>query len=96
MRISGNSANTIIRLVMDTRTISCNFYVRPLAEIGLSSGVRYTPFGGTLKLYGQRLVRLPVTASLGYQTNFGSNYALRPSLICRQSGRRTYSALPSN
>ncbi|MBU6122826.1 hypothetical protein [Hymenobacter siberiensis] len=52
----------------------------PLAEISLTSGVRYAPFGASVKLYGNRLVRLPLAATIGYQTNFGRNHALAARL----------------
>ena len=73
-------SNTITRLAPDTKLIDCCCVALPRAEIGLSSGVRYAPFGGTLKLYGQRLLRLPITAAIGYQTNFSHNHVATASL----------------
>lgn len=73
-------STSIIRLVADTRNIIDCYVMLPRAEIGLTSGVRYAPFGGTLKLYGQRLLRLPITAAIGYQTNFSRNHAATASL----------------
>lgn len=73
-------SNSIIRLVADTRNIIDDLVVPPRAEIGLCSGVRYAPFGGTLKLYGQRLIRLPLTVTIGYQTDFHRNHAIVASL----------------
>lgn len=78
-RVAGGSTTTI-QLAADTKIIECCCVTLPRAEIGLSSGVRYAPFGGTLKLYGQRLVRLPITAAIGYQTNFSRNHAATASL----------------
>lgn len=78
-RVAASSAS-IIRLAVDTKIIECCCVVLPQAEIGLSSGVRYAPFGGTLKLHGQRLLRLPLTATIGYQTNFSRNHAATASL----------------
>ena len=73
-------SNSTTRLALDSRLIECGISTSPRAEIGLASGVRYAPFGGTLKLYGSRLVRLPLTATAGYQTDFGRNHVLTASL----------------
>ena len=78
-RVAAGSTS-IVRLVVNTKQIIDCEIIQPLAEVGLSSGVRYAPFGGTLKLYGPRLVRLPITASVGYQTNFGSNQIVTAGL----------------
>ncbi|GAB3725285.1 hypothetical protein GCM10027594_06630 [Hymenobacter agri] len=73
-------STSIVRLVVNTRQIIDCEIIQPLAEVGLSSGVRYAPFGGTLKLYGPRLVRLPITASVACQTNFSSNQVVTAGL----------------
>ena len=73
-------ADITIRLVIDEKHIECLEVAYPLLEVGLSSGVRYAPFGGTIKLHGQRLLRLPITAGVGYQTNFSHNHAATVSL----------------
>lgn len=69
-------STSIVRLVPDVKFIDCGMTAYPRAEIGLASGVRYAPLGGTLKLYGSRLVRLPLNVTVGYQTNFRRNHAL--------------------
>ncbi|UOQ97025.1 carboxypeptidase-like regulatory domain-containing protein [Hymenobacter sp. 5317J-9] len=87
-RVAAGSTS-IVRLVVDTKQIIDCEVVQPLAEVGLSSGLRYAPFGGALKLYGSRLARLPITASVGYQTNFSSNQVVTAGLNIHsiQSGR---------
>ncbi|HEX8505073.1 MAG TPA: carboxypeptidase-like regulatory domain-containing protein [Hymenobacter sp.] len=69
-------SNTVIRLVMDTRGIIECPVGYPKVEVGLASGLRYTPFGGSIKLDGPALIRVPLTATASYQTNFARNHAL--------------------
>ncbi|MDO7853027.1 carboxypeptidase-like regulatory domain-containing protein [Hymenobacter convexus] len=71
---AGRSRN--IRLAVNTRAIVCTTILYPLCELGLSSGLRYAPYGGSLRLYGTRLLHVPVSASISYQTNFRDNNAL--------------------
>jgi hypothetical protein len=49
-------------------------FVYPDAQLTLSSGLLHTPFGGEVRVYGSRFVRLPLRATVGYQTNFRRNY----------------------
>jgi hypothetical protein len=65
-----------IWLAINTRVIECTTIMYPLCEVGLSSGLRYAPYGGSLRLYGTRRIHLPVSASISYQTNFNENSAL--------------------
>ncbi|GAA4029813.1 hypothetical protein GCM10022409_12590 [Hymenobacter glaciei] len=72
----------IIRLVPQAPSVDCPVIGRdPLVELGLVSGMRYAPVGGTVKFYGTRLYhRLHLTATIGYQTNFSRNHAFTASL----------------
>ncbi|WP_171025653.1 carboxypeptidase-like regulatory domain-containing protein [Hymenobacter jeollabukensis] len=49
----------------------CN--LAPDAIIELVSGLRHTPFGGRLQVYGYRF-SLPMRATIGYQTDFRRNF----------------------
>lgn len=60
-----------VRVMLST-DIKCFFY--PDAQLTLLSGLRHTPFGGQVRVYGSRFVHLPVRATIGYQTNFRRNY----------------------
>ncbi|GAB3856591.1 hypothetical protein GCM10028822_29160 [Hymenobacter terrigena] len=73
-------STSITRLAIDTKTISCDLLMPPRAEVGLSSGIRYAPLGGTLTLYGRRLIGLPITTTVGYQTNFSRNHVVAVGL----------------
>ncbi|MGY3089608.1 hypothetical protein ACVWYF_002656 [Hymenobacter sp. UYAg731] len=84
---------TTIRLRQDNRLIECDLSISPRAEVGLASGVRYAPFGGILKLYGNRLVRLPLTAMVSYQTNFSRNHTFTASLELPPLWQRRFTIL---
>jgi hypothetical protein len=77
-----------IRLVRDNRVSECTMTLYPRLELGLSSGLRYAPYGGSLKLHGSRLIRVPVSASVNYQTNFKENHALSARLTLPPLYRR--------
>jgi hypothetical protein len=56
---AGRSRN--IHLAVNTHTIECYTIMYPLCELGLSSELRYAPYGGSLRLYGTRRIHLPVS-----------------------------------
>ena len=55
-------------------------YREPRAEFALSSGLRYAPYGGSLKLNGSD-INIPLATTLTYQTNFSRNHALTAGLV---------------
>ena len=82
-------SHTTVRLAADTRLIECGLMVAtPKLMLGLSSGLRYAPFGGIATLYGPRVFQLPVTTTVGYHTNFAQNRAALVSVILPSLRRR--------
>jgi len=86
LRVAAGS-NTSFRLAQDTHIIDCPVLLYPKVEVGLLSGIRYAPFGGTLKLVGNRLLRLPLSARASYQTNFDHSHFLSATLELPPVGR---------
>lgn len=76
-RVAGGSHVTL-RLTVDVKTLSsdCCCFVPAKLMFSLVSGLRYAPFGANLQLEGSRLIRLPLAATVRYQTNFARNHAL--------------------
>ena len=56
-------------------------YGEPRAEFALSSGLRYAPYSGSIKLNGSDFINIPLAATLSYQTNFSRNHALTADLV---------------
>ncbi|GAB2776295.1 hypothetical protein HNQ93_001976 [Hymenobacter luteus] len=73
----------VFRLAINPHIIECSFSSPKLA-VGLTSGVRYTPVGGNLRLYGYRWLprpfMVPVTVAASYRTNLHRNYDFTTSL----------------
>ena len=51
------------------------------ATVGLTSGLRYTPFGVQARMFGRRLFHVPVTAATSYRTNLRHNSDFVTSLF---------------
>ncbi|WP_167855080.1 carboxypeptidase-like regulatory domain-containing protein [Hymenobacter wooponensis] len=68
---------SIFLLEADNREF-CDLPVYPKLVLGLSSGVRYAPFGALLQ--HPRLFHRPYSAGVSYQTNLHRNYALSAHL----------------
>ena len=88
LRVAAGSRSTI-RLAVDVKIIECELIAYPLIEIGYASGMRYAPLGATVRLFGKRLVGLPLTAMVSYQTNLDANYALNTRLTLPPLSQRS-------
>jgi hypothetical protein len=70
------AASSMSKFALDSSKFTfCDLSVPLRFEAGLASGLRYTPLGATVDLYGPRLLRIPVSLRLSYQTNLGSSHA---------------------
>lgn len=67
----------IVRLRPDSREF-CDLSVvmYPKLELKLSSGLRYAPLGGSIRVFSPRRFSKSLAATVGYQTNLDRNYAL--------------------
>jgi hypothetical protein len=77
VRVAGGS-NTTLRLSVDLKTsqLGCCCFVPAKLVFSLVSGLRYAPFGASVLLDGGRFIRVPLTVTARYQTNFARNHAL--------------------
>lgn len=75
-RVAAGSTS-LIRLRSDSREF-CDLSVvmYPKLELKLSSGLRYAPLGGSIRVFSPRRFSKSLAATVGYQTNLDRNYAL--------------------
>ncbi|WP_157807240.1 carboxypeptidase-like regulatory domain-containing protein [Hymenobacter chitinivorans] len=79
-RVAAGSS-TMLRLESDPRTInSDDMVVYFRYRGGLTSGLRYAPYGASAQIFGRRFIRIPLNISGSYHTNFKRNYAATVSV----------------
>ncbi|MCB2377586.1 carboxypeptidase-like regulatory domain-containing protein [Hymenobacter sp. BT635] len=75
-RLIAAGGNTVFKLNPDQRQIiSDDVLVYARYNLGVTSGVRYAPYGVLAQVFGQQFIGIPLCISGSYQTNFKSNYA---------------------
>lgn len=78
-RVVAPSSKALFRLVMAPVTL-CDLQVYHRFRVALTSGLRYTPFGGGLTLTHPRMLRSQLSATGYYRTNFLRNQVWGVSL----------------
>ncbi|UOQ55235.1 carboxypeptidase-like regulatory domain-containing protein [Hymenobacter cellulosivorans] len=79
-RVAAGSS-TMLRLEPDRRTlISDDIVVYTRYKVGLTSGLRYAPYGLYAQLRGQRYIHKSLNISGSYHTNFKRNYSATASV----------------
>lgn len=73
-------SNTAVRLLESPAAYYYDLCILPKLAIGLSSGLPYTPVGGTVQVFGEGLLGKPITATVNYRTNLSRNQALTATL----------------
>ncbi|UOQ74483.1 carboxypeptidase-like regulatory domain-containing protein [Hymenobacter cellulosilyticus] len=68
------ASSSVIALV-PSQEVFCELPVYFRFEAGPLSGLRYTPLGATLQVFGQRFINKPINIIGSYQTNLRRNYA---------------------
>ncbi|SNC67518.1 CarboxypepD_reg-like domain-containing protein [Hymenobacter gelipurpurascens] len=79
LRVAAGS-NIVVRLLESPGLYYCDLCVLPKLATGLSSGLLYTPVGGSIQVFGEGLFGKPVSATVNYRTNLSRNHALTTTL----------------
>ncbi|WP_167856829.1 carboxypeptidase-like regulatory domain-containing protein [Hymenobacter aquaticus] len=79
-RVAAGST-AMLKMESDPRTIdSDDMIVYYRYKVGLTSGLRYAPYGLYAQVFGQRFIHKPLNILGSYHTNFKRNYAATASV----------------
>ncbi|GAB2863701.1 carboxypeptidase-like regulatory domain-containing protein [Hymenobacter ruber] len=79
-RVAAGNAPVTVRLAVDLKPAPVCCFAPAWLQLSLLSGVRYAPVGASVLLDGSACIRVPLTATASYQTNFARNHALHIGL----------------